>query len=104
MRLLIDHGAHVNSQSVHCGSVLQVALSRGHKHIVELLIEKSADVNAQGGKYSGALQTASSRGREQIERSLIDKNADINAQGEIYGKCTPSHFVWVPPADCENAG
>ncbi|KAJ7851874.1 ankyrin repeat-containing domain protein [Mycena leptocephala] len=111
IKLLIEHGADVNSpckeydsvqggaaEACHAlalafglplehgpGSALQAAVSTGHEAVVHLLLQHGADVNAKAGKYGNVLQLASWQGHEVIARLLVEHGADLHADGGEYG-------------------
>ncbi|KAJ7638004.1 ankyrin repeat-containing domain protein, partial [Mycena polygramma] len=85
VRLLLEHGADMNTVGGRFGSALQGAASKGHVDIVRILLEKGADVNTVGGEYGSALQGAAANGDVDIAHILLEKGADVNAAGGKYG-------------------
>ncbi|KAH6840510.1 ankyrin repeat-containing domain protein [Alternaria alternata] len=85
VRLLISHGADVNSAPGEiCGrTALQAACGAGNEKIVDLLLEKGADVNgdisSSGGKST--LVCAVLSGHLGIVKKLLDLGADIDQPG-----------------------
>ncbi|KAL8723696.1 MAG: hypothetical protein Q9181_007223 [Wetmoreana brouardii] len=88
VRLLLEHGEDINSQSDDYGNALQ-ATTRGYgdEHLVRLLLDRGADINAKSGSFGNALQAALSHARinEKIVRLLLEHGADVNASGGRYG-------------------
>ncbi|KAF7968345.1 hypothetical protein HWV62_30939 [Athelia sp. TMB] len=88
-RLLLEHGANVNTTGGKYGTALLAALhsrsGRGHDEICQLLLEHGADVNATGEEYGTALQAALCWGRLKICQLLLEQGADVNAKGGKYG-------------------
>lgn len=98
VRLLLDHGADVNSADNNGNTPLMLAAKSimashyggSYAEVVELLLEKGANVHARDEKGSTALNWAmasdSELDRTAIVKLLLDKGADVNAKG----------YVWTP--------
>ncbi|CAG8943942.1 unnamed protein product [Penicillium salamii] len=80
-RLLIKHGAHVNSQDKYQGTALWAACRAGHDRIVQMLLEHGADANTGDDAHGRPLETASFHGRRNIVEALLAHGADTNAHG-----------------------
>jgi ankyrin repeat protein len=82
VRLLISHGADVNSAPAGSRgrTALQAACGKGNEKIVDLLLEKGADVNEDIGSFGGrsSLASAVCAGHIGIVKKLLDRGADIN--------------------------
>ncbi|MDV7104871.1 ankyrin repeat domain-containing protein [Vibrio sp. TH_r3] len=74
VKLLIEHGADVNSKNRWNGTALSQAAMNGHLNIVKLLIEHDSHIT------SDALLLASRNGHTDIGKLLIEQGADINAK------------------------
>ncbi|CAG8426705.1 unnamed protein product [Penicillium salamii] len=77
-RLLIKHGAHVNSQDKFQGNALLAACLAGHDRIVQMLLEYGADANAGDEARGSPLETACLYGRRNIVEALLAHGADAN--------------------------
>lgn len=80
VRLLIEHGANVNTASSQGVTPLDEAAMRGQKDAIELLVAKGADVNARDEKGNTPLLWALLMGRAEAVSPLIDAGADVNAR------------------------
>ncbi|KAJ7637979.1 ankyrin repeat-containing domain protein [Mycena polygramma] len=85
VRILLEHGADVNTVGGAYGTALQGASTHGFVEVVRILLEHGADVNAVGGAYGTALQGASAHGFVEVVRILLEHSADVNAVGRVYG-------------------
>lgn len=84
VRLLIDHGANVNTASSQGITPLDEAAMRGQADAIALLLAKGADLNARDDKGDSALLWALMMGRTDAAVALINAGADVNignAQG-----------------------
>ncbi|OLP08426.1 ankyrin repeat domain-containing protein [Rhodoferax antarcticus] len=79
-RLLIEHGADVNS-----GTPLITAAHQGHESVCELLIAKGADPNRYAHDGCLALTQAAWRGYAKICALLISGGADTNQIDKFVG-------------------
>ncbi|CAG8262749.1 unnamed protein product [Penicillium salamii] len=77
-RLLIKHGAHVNSQDKYQRTALLAACQAGHDRIVQMLLEHGADANAGDEARKSPLETACLYGRRNIVEALLAHGADAN--------------------------
>lgn len=71
VRLLIDGGAHINTEGDRYGTALYAAAIKGNREILELLLENGATVNMQGLYNDTALGAAVYRSNDVIARVLI---------------------------------
>jgi ankyrin repeat protein len=90
-RLLIKHGAEVNSQTKSsAGSALVAAAVLGQKEVVELLLKEGGaevDMQVQYGWFGSALIAATYWGQGEIVEFLVKEGgAEVNMQVQ-YGKC-----------------
>ncbi|KAJ7474907.1 ankyrin repeat-containing domain protein [Mycena latifolia] len=103
-RLLIDEGAQIKTRGKPGGSVLESAMSGGHKEILCLLLEKgtkedshrpSLDIQGvvtldvidllleYGARHGSALPMAARNGHFEVVRLLLEYGADIKAETEL---------------------
>ncbi|KAJ7658332.1 ankyrin repeat-containing domain protein, partial [Mycena polygramma] len=75
VRILLDHGADVNTAGGEYGSALHGAAAVDHMDIVRILLEHGADVNMTGGRYGSALRVATIRGSKEIVKLLREHGA-----------------------------
>ena len=92
VRLLLDHGAHVDAEFGNKGiTALHVASSHGHSSIVHLLLDRGAHIDAEfGDERTTALQMASSRNHSSVVQLLLERGAKTDGQGSAspgYEKC-----------------
>lgn len=66
-----------------------IAVSAGHREIVELLIGKNADVNLTNNNGQTPLHYAASKNHFEIAQALIKKGASINTRDRLMQ--TPLH-------------
>ncbi|KAJ7445419.1 ankyrin repeat-containing domain protein [Mycena latifolia] len=83
--LLLNHGAKVDAQQRHPGTLLHAASSEGDETMVLLLINNGADVNWQNGDGGTALHTAAAKGHSKVVQLLVEKGGDVNTTGGEYG-------------------
>lgn len=74
-RVLLDHGAPVNTSIGYFGNALQAAAYMGSMEAVQLLLQKGADVNARGGRYGSAVQAAKATGHATIAEIFVNAGA-----------------------------
>ncbi|KAJ1473592.1 ankyrin repeat-containing domain protein, partial [Baffinella frigidus] len=81
VRLLLDHGAGVNTQAANDGATpLHCAAEPGHGDMFQLLLDNGADFNLKTNSGDTVLLTASEPGHDAIVQQLLDLGADVNAQ------------------------
>lgn len=84
VRLLLEHGAHVNSRT-HCGDTpLLLAVKDGHESVVRLLLEKGADINSKDRLGCTPLLFAVSDRREAVVKLLLEKGADVDSSDTLH--------------------
>ncbi|KAN0135083.1 Ankyrin repeat-containing domain protein [Lactarius tabidus] len=76
-RLLIRHGADVNTRTRDDWTPLNRASKQGHLNLVLFLIEIGADVNSPNHKGVTPLHSAASKGHLDIVKVLIESGADF---------------------------
>lgn len=70
-KLLIDHGAELNSiDDEYLSTPLGYAARFGHKEVVELLLAAGADRNLSGADWSTPLAWATTKGHDEIAKIL----------------------------------
>lgn len=81
VKILIDHGANINSEGNSSFPPLIVAISYDRDEITNLLLAKGADVNVNTGVLgSTPLMKASSFGNSEVVKSLLKLGATVNAK------------------------
>ena len=81
VRVLLDHGAHLNSQGHINWMPLHFASNGGHPKVVELLLEHEATLNAQSIYGSSPVYLASQSGHLEVVRVLLSRGADVHILG-----------------------
>lgn len=79
IKLLVEEGADVNSQSDDRWTPLMVAALEGHVEMVETLFGKGAVLDASSGKGQNALIIATIEGHVEVVRALLEHGAEVNA-------------------------
>jgi ankyrin repeat protein len=70
-RLLLDHGAEINSvDEEYCSTPLGLAARAGHREMVEFLLQQGADPTAAGADWATPLEWADRGGHTQIVELL----------------------------------
>ncbi len=69
MRVLLDHGAHLNAGDWSGETTLEKAIVRGDKEVVSLLLARGADIDLHMAAYIGRLDKV---------KELLANGADIN--------------------------
>lgn len=86
VELLLEDGAHVNSEGGKYFHALQCAASNGGSiDVVKLLVRKGADVNGYGGFHGTALMAASFSGNLEVVRFLLGCGAKTDIVGGKFG-------------------
>ncbi len=80
VKVLLSHGAKVNSYDSNGNTPLHLAAYRGHLDVVKLLIANGALVDAQDPRYITPLHLAAGEGYPDIVRVLLEAGADPNAR------------------------
>ena len=78
VRLLIEHGAEVDTRNNDGETPLYFAASNGHIEVVQFLIEQHSDVNACDSDGRSCLWTAALNGHTDVMRALVSAGADVN--------------------------
>mmetsp|Transcript_10325 Transcript_10325/g.19002 ORF Transcript_10325/g.19002 Transcript_10325/m.19002 type:complete len:771 (+) Transcript_10325:129-2441(+) len=103
-RLLIDHGANVNTQKSNLWSPLMhcCGKGRGHSEIVKILLERGANFELLNDDCNSALAICCMNGFSDIAKMLLDKGATVTRQSKggwgmlhqtvCKGRGTESHF------------
>jgi len=81
----LDKGADVNKKDNDGMTPLLIAVTLGHKEIVELLIAKGADVNVAGPFSMTPLHFAAVFGQKEITELLLAECADVDAKSASWG-------------------
>jgi Ankyrin repeats (3 copies) len=81
VRLLLDHGADVNSQGLGW-MPLHFASSEGNLTVVRLLLERGADSNARSASGKSPVYLASESGHLEVVRLLGDHGGDVHLRGD----------------------
>jgi ankyrin repeat protein len=79
-RVLLEHGADIETRSKYEWSPLEQASSHGHIGVVQVLLEHGADVKAVDTDNRTALHIASDSGQATAARVLLEHGADANAK------------------------
>ena len=90
-KLLLEHGADVESRDSRNQTPLHIASYRGYAEVVSLLIDHGADLNAEDDTLKTPLYLVSEQGRQDIARLLLENKADAN-HPDIYDR-TPLHLA-----------
>ncbi|KAG8223155.1 hypothetical protein J437_LFUL000578 [Ladona fulva] len=78
VRLLVHHGAQVNSTTRTNSTPLRAACFDGHYEIVKFLVDHNADVEVANRHGHTCLMIACYKGHFRIAKFLINLNADVN--------------------------
>lgn len=98
VRLLLEHGAHIDPGSPSHWTALHYAANSGHYEVMEVLLDENAAINAKVFYGSTALHIAIESHHEHIIRLLLNRGADIEANST--GGQTPLHCAaWSVPDD-----
>jgi hypothetical protein len=81
MRVLLDHGANVNSQDDFKWIPLHYASYEGNPKVVQLLLEHDATLNARATRGCSPVYLASQVGHLEVVRLLCDRGADVHIRG-----------------------
>jgi ankyrin repeat protein len=81
VRVLLDRGAHVNSQDCEGWMPLHYASRMGNLKVVQLLLEHEAALNTRTDSDSSPVYLASQWGHLEVVRLLGDRRADVHIPG-----------------------
>ena len=95
VRVLLDHGAEVNTRDDKGRTPLHEAADCLRIGQMEFLLSRGADANARDNRGETPLHVALRRGEESHIRVLLDHGAEIDAR-DVTGE-TPLHKAAVPP-------
>ncbi len=91
VRLLLTHGADVNTTDDYEMTPLCSAYNGGHLDVMRLLLEHGANADVYYGIFGRLLYEASSYGGADVVHLLLQHNADVNARSN--SKRTPLHVA-----------
>lgn len=80
--LLLEHGANVHADDIHCGTPLHFAAERNHASIVQHLLNYGANIDAETQNGVTALYLAAGNGGEETVRRLLYNGANVEAGDE----------------------
>ncbi|XP_037978681.1 ankyrin repeat and SOCS box protein 12 isoform X2 [Motacilla alba alba] len=83
LRLLLAHGAHVDSLDVKAQTPLFVAVSHGHGECVRLLLEAGASPAGSAYNNCSPLLLAARDGHAAIVRQLLEHGAEANVRARL---------------------
>ncbi|KAF4345744.1 ankyrin repeat-containing protein [Fusarium beomiforme] len=97
VRLLLHHGADVNSTEGVYHTALQTACLKGHYTTAKLLLDKGADISITEVLFGPPLRAAATFGHLSIVELLLARGADINYEGPggwtvIQTACVRGHY------------
>lgn len=78
VRLLLGHGADINSKDQYGQTALMNAAHRGQVELVRLLIENGADLNTTAKYHLSALMLSIIARHPEVAQLLIEAGADVN--------------------------
>jgi ankyrin repeat protein len=92
VRVLLDHGANVNSPNSVEWMPLHFASNEGHLKVVQLLLEHGATMDARSTYGSTPVYLASGNGYLEVVRLLLSHGADVDIEGRFVKRSghTPS--------------
>ena len=89
VKLLIKHGANINSKDEADNSPLHLAIYNGHGKLAKLLIESGAYIHSRNYNDNLPIQMAAYAGLPEVIQQLIEAGSPINAQDQVGD--TPLH-------------
>ncbi|XP_074056895.1 ankyrin repeat and SOCS box protein 12 [Macrotis lagotis] len=81
LKVLLAHGAEVDSLDVKAQTPLFTAVSRGHLDCVRVLLEAGANPGGSIYNNSSPLLTAARDGASEILKELLSHGAEVNVKG-----------------------
>lgn len=92
VKLLLDHGAEINSNDNNGRKPLSLAARDGHEAVVELLLDRDAEINSNDNDGRTPLSFAAENGREGVVKALLG-TGHINVNAEDKSGRTPLSFA-----------
>ena len=95
LKWLLDQGADINFHNDWDGSVLSVAVWKGHTEIVKILLDRGANIELGAGKdaYGTPLHRACWQGNKELAALLLDHGAKLESSDKTYPNETPLCFA-----------
>ena len=93
VQVLIRSGADVNEWCEGQGSLLNAAISAGHRHIALALLSAGADVHTPDDRGQSALQWACALAWEDVVQAIIDRGGLVD---KPYGLCAIRRLISSP--------
>ncbi len=90
LRLLLDHGADVNTKFPRMNTALMEACARSDAPVVKFLLDRGADASLWVEGQGDALKTAASVGDENIVGLLLTHGANVKTLDDRDGSCLES--------------
>jgi ankyrin repeat protein len=90
MRVLVEHGADVNTPMQNGSTLVFIAAEKGHVDVIKTLVEHGADVNTSNDNGLTPVWIAAQNGHVNVFHSLIEHGANVNTPAE--NNVTP---VWI---------
>lgn len=84
-KLLIDHGADINSYDNFNDTPIILAAWRGFSGIVNLLLDNNADVRVTGDNAKQLLSFAAEKGLDRLFNIMVSKGADLSIKNRRGG-------------------
>eukprot|EP01045_Picozoa_sp_COSAG04_P026308 COSAG04_NODE_3631_length_2659_cov_2.003516_1_plen_249_part_00 len=91
LRLLLDAGSSVNSQTVEGQTCLHFAALWGHAAVAKMLLERQANVEEQNSFGATPLHWCAEYGSNEVAELILDADADVNSR-DSSGR-TPLHVA-----------
>ena len=89
VKLLIKHGANINSKDESDNSPLHLAIYNGHGKLAKLLIESGAYIHSRNYNGNTPIQMAAHAGLPGVIQQLIEAGSPVNVQDQVGD--TPLH-------------
>ena len=101
VKVLLDHGAHVNATDEHLGKLrntpLHLAAKAGHSDIAVMLVEAGADMLAVNMDCGTSMEVAARYGNVEVMEALCELGAHVEDsqlhQGAHYGRVETIQFL-----------
>ncbi|KAJ7813914.1 ankyrin repeat-containing domain protein [Mycena leptocephala] len=82
VKLLVEHGADVNTIDTDYDTALHYASTHGRKDVVKVLVQHGIHGNAMNKTNQTTLHMASINGHTEVVKLLVEHGADLNAMDE----------------------